>query len=126
MALETAVSTDSSARARALRSTPVLRGLESKFIIPDSRIPESVLNTVRLGRNGQLSLPRSVMKRLHLQGNETLLLDVSEDGVIQLRPAAVLPIEMYTPERIAEFERESEVDADTRAAARKVADDATR
>lgn len=83
------------------------------------------MDTVRLGRNGQLSLPRSVMKRLHLRGNETLLLDVSEDGVIQLRPAAVLPIEMYTPERIAEFERESEVDADTRAAARKAVDTAS-
>jgi hypothetical protein len=59
------------------------------------------------------------MKRLHLQGNETLLLDVSDDGVIRLRPAAVLPIEMYTSERIAEFERESEVDADTRAAVRE-------
>jgi hypothetical protein len=33
-----------------------------------------------------------------------------------------LPIEMYTSERIAEFERESEVDADTRAAARKSVD----
>jgi len=83
------------------------------------------VDTVRLGRNGQLSLPRSVMKRLHLRGNETLLLDVSEDGVIQLRPAAVLPIEMYTPDRIAEFERESEVDADTRAAARKAIDTAS-
>jgi hypothetical protein len=65
------------------------------------------------------------MKRLHLRGNETLLLDVSEDGVIQLRPAAVLPIEMYTPERIAEFERESEVDADTRAVVRKAVDTAS-
>ena len=35
-----------------------------------------------------------------------------------------LPIEIYTSERIAEFERESEVDADTRAAARKVVDTA--
>ena len=59
------------------------------------------------------------MKRLHLQGSETLLLDVSEDGVIRLRPAAVLPIEVYTPERVAEFERESEVDAATRSAVRK-------
>jgi hypothetical protein len=59
------------------------------------------------------------MKRLHLRGNETLLLDVSDDGVIRLRPAAVLPIEMYTPERIAEFERESGVDEDTRAAVRE-------
>jgi AbrB family looped-hinge helix DNA binding protein len=77
------------------------------------------MDTVKLGRNGQLSLPRAVMKRLHLQGNETLLLDVSDDGVIRLRPAAVLPIEMYTPERIAEFERESEVDDDTRTAVRE-------
>jgi hypothetical protein len=59
------------------------------------------------------------MKRLHLQGNETLLLDVSDDGVIRLRPAAVLPIEMYTPERIAEFERETEVDPETRAKVRE-------
>ena len=36
-----------------------------------------------------------------------------------------LPIEMYTSERIAEFERESEVDADTRAAARKAVDTAS-
>lgn len=76
------------------------------------------MDTVKLGRNGQLSLPRAVMKRLHLEGNETLLLDVSDDGVIQLRPAAVLPIEIYTPERIAEFERESAVDVATRTAVR--------
>ena len=82
------------------------------------------MDIVKLGRNGRLALPRSVMKRLHLQGDDILLLNVSDDGVIQLRPAAVLPIEMYTSERIAEFERESEVDADTRAAARKAVDTA--
>jgi hypothetical protein len=32
---------------------------------------------------------------------------------------AVLPIEMFTAERIAELVRESEVDADTRAAVRE-------
>jgi predicted nucleic acid-binding protein len=35
------------------------------------------------------------------------------------RLAAVAPIEMYTSERITDFERESEVDPDTRAAARE-------
>lgn len=80
------------------------------------------MESVKLGRNGQLSLPRAVMKRLHLQGNETLLLDVTDDGEIRLRPAAVLPIEMYTPERIQEFERATVVDAETRRiAARAVA-----
>ena len=77
------------------------------------------MDTVKLGRNGQLSLPRAVMERLHLHGNETLLLDVSDDGVIRLRPAAVLPIERYTPQRIEEFERETVVDADTLAAVRE-------
>jgi antitoxin component of MazEF toxin-antitoxin module len=79
------------------------------------------MDTIKLGRNGQLSLPRAVMKRLHLRGNETLLLDVSDDGVIRLRPAAVLPIETYTAERIEEFERATEVDEDTRSAASKAA-----
>ncbi len=77
-----------------------------------------------LGRNGQLSLPKAVMKRLHLQGNETMLLDVSDDGVIRLWPADLPPIEIYTPERIAEFERESEVDVETRAAVRAALDPA--
>ena len=82
------------------------------------------MDIVKLGWNGRLALPRSVMKRLHLQGDDILLLDVSDDGVIQLHPTAVLPIEMYTSERIAEFERESEVDAGTRAAARQAVDTA--
>lgn len=76
------------------------------------------METVKLGRNGQLSLPKAVMKRLLLRGNEILLLDVTDDGVIQLRPASALPIEMYSPERIAEFERESTVDEITRTAVR--------
>jgi len=80
------------------------------------------MDIVKLGRNGRLALPGSVMKRLHLQGDDILLLDVSDDGVIQLHPAAALPIEMYTSERIAEFERV--VDADTRAAACKAVDTA--
>ena len=80
------------------------------------------MDTVKLGRNGRLSLPRWVMKRLNLKGNETLLLDVTEEGVIGLRPAAVLPIDAYSAERVAEFECESEVDAETRAAVREVVD----
>ena len=44
----------------------------------------------------------------------------------RLRPAAVLPIEMYTPERIAEFERETAVDEDTRRAVREASKRAKR
>jgi len=82
------------------------------------------MDIVKLGRNGRLALPRSVMKRLRLQGDDILLVDISDDGVIQLRPAAALPIEMYASERIAEFERECEVDAGARASARQAVDTA--
>ena len=74
------------------------------------------MDTVKLGRNGQVAIPRAVMKRLHLRGDETLLLDVTEDGAIRLRPAAVLPIESYSDDRIREFEDATAVDEDTRAA----------
>jgi hypothetical protein len=38
--------------------------------------------------------------------------------LVVLRPVAALTVEMYTPERIQEFERETEVDENTRAAVR--------
>ena len=72
------------------------------------------MEAIKLGKNGQIAIPRAVMKRLNLKGDETLLLDVSDEGIIQLRPAAVLPIEIYSPARIREFESESAVDEATR------------
>jgi AbrB family looped-hinge helix DNA binding protein len=80
------------------------------------------MDTVRLGRNGQVAIPRAVMKRLALKGDETLLLDVTDDGAIRLRPAAVLPIELYSETRVREFEENTQVDDATRAAvARRLA-----
>ena len=73
------------------------------------------METIKLGKNGQIAIPRAVMKRLNLKGEETLLLEVSDDGIIRLRPAAVLPIELYSGERIREFDSESRVDEATRA-----------
>jgi hypothetical protein len=46
---------------------------------------------------------------------------VSDDGAIRLRPAAVLPVEMYTAERIEEIKRATEVDEDARLAVSKAA-----
>jgi AbrB family looped-hinge helix DNA binding protein len=54
------------------------------------------MESVKLGRNGQIAIPRAAMKRLSLSGGERLLLDVLDDGSIRLRPAAVLPIELYS------------------------------
>lgn len=59
---------------------------------------------VKLGKKGQLSLPAGVLRRLGLQGSATLLVEETEDGAVVLRPAAVVPVEIYSDARVREFE----------------------
>jgi len=61
------------------------------------------MDVVRLGKKGQLSLPRTILKRLGLTGQELLLVDIAPDGSIVLRPAGVYPLEIYSDRRVAEF-----------------------
>lgn len=58
---------------------------------------------VRLGKKGQLSVPREVMERLGLSGGEMLVLEVTDEGGIVLRPAGVYPLETYSDRRVEEF-----------------------
>ena len=58
---------------------------------------------VKLGKKGQLSLPAGVLRRLGLQGSATLLVEATEDGAVVLRPAAVVPVEIYSDARVREF-----------------------
>lgn len=59
---------------------------------------------VKLGKKGQLSLPAGVLRRLGLQGSATLLVEATEDGAVLLRPAAVVPVEIYSDARVREFD----------------------
>ncbi len=58
---------------------------------------------VRLGKKGQISLPKTVLRRLGLTGEALLLLDITPEGGILLRPAGVYPIELYSEQRVREF-----------------------
>lgn len=75
------------------------------------------MQMVTLGKKGQVSIPRSVLKRLGLEGQVPLLVETTADGSIVLRPAGVYPIEIYSAERLREFE---EADRLSHAAAAKV------
>jgi AbrB family looped-hinge helix DNA binding protein len=68
------------------------------------------MELVRLGKKGQVSIPRSILKRLGLEGDVALLVDTTGDGAILLRPAAVYPIELYSDERICEFDEFDRMD----------------
>lgn len=61
------------------------------------------MEIVKLGKKGQLNIPRRLMEVLGLKGDSLLIVDTTEDGAIVLRPAAVAPIEMYSDERIQMF-----------------------
>lgn len=61
------------------------------------------MELVRLGKKGQVSIPKTVLNKLGLEHEAALLVDVTPDGSIVLRPAGVYPIEIYSEKRLREF-----------------------
>ena len=61
------------------------------------------METTRLGKKGQISIPRAVIDRLGLEPDTLLLVEASSDGAITLRPAAVYPLELYGDDEVREL-----------------------
>jgi len=61
------------------------------------------MNMTRLGKKGQVSIPKAVLDRLGLGPETVLLVEPTADGAILLRPAAVYPVEVYSDARVREF-----------------------
>jgi AbrB family looped-hinge helix DNA binding protein len=64
------------------------------------------MDVVKVGKKGQVSIPAAVLARLGLSGGRHLIVETTADGAIILRPAGIYPIEIYSDERVAEFEHE--------------------
>lgn len=67
------------------------------------------MDLVRLGKKGQVTIPKAVLKRAGIAGEAPLLVAAAPDGSIVLRQAGVYPLELYTDARVAEFERENTI-----------------
>ena len=67
------------------------------------------MDVVKLGSKGQVSIPSAILARLGLAGGRHLIVETTEEGAILLRPAGIYPIERYSDERLAEFEREGQM-----------------
>ena len=59
--------------------------------------------TISVNQRGVLTLPARLRKALGISGEDLLIAETTPEGVL-LRPAIALPVEMYTADRIAEFE----------------------
>lgn len=62
------------------------------------------MELAKIGKKGQLTIPRSVLRAAGITEESRVMLEATVDGAIVLRPVAVYPIEMYSDERVREFE----------------------
>ena len=60
------------------------------------------MDTAKLGKRGTLVIPAKLRQRFALKEGDLLVTEVLEDGIL-LRPAVAVPVEIYTPQRKAEF-----------------------
>lgn len=56
----------------------------------------------KVGRRGTVVLPAKLRRRLGIEEGSFVVAEEHKDGIL-IRPAKVVPIEIYTPERRAEF-----------------------
>ena len=61
------------------------------------------MNMTRLGKKGQVSIPKNILEGLGIEPETVLLVESTEDGSIVLRPAGVYPVEIYSDTRVSEF-----------------------
>jgi len=78
------------------------------------------METTKIGKRGTVVIPVALHRRFGFTEGSLVIAEEQAEGVL-LRPAAAVPVEVYTPERIAEFLLTNAVDeADFRRAEKDV------
>ncbi len=54
-------------------------------------------------RRGVITLPARLRRALGLRAEDQLIAELTAEGLL-LRPAVTLPVEVYSPERVREFD----------------------
>lgn len=78
------------------------------------------MQSARVGKRGAIIVPAKLRKRFGIEEGSIVIAEEKDDGIL-IRPAIVVPVERYTPERKAEFLLSNAVDqADYRKARKEV------
>jgi len=78
------------------------------------------MQSARVGKRGAIVVPAKLRKRFGIEEGSVVIAEETEGGIL-IRPAMVVPVERYTPERKAEFLLSNAVDeADYRQARKEV------
>ena len=79
---------------------------------------EKLTQSAKVGKRGAIIVPANLRKRFGIEEGTMVTAEEREDGIL-IRPAVVIPVERYTPERKAEFLLSNAIDAEDYAAAKK-------
>ena len=66
---------------------------------------DAVQATLTINSRGVVTLPAKLRQAMGLKADDQLIAETTPQGLL-LRPAITLPLEIYSPERIREFEQE--------------------
>jgi AbrB family looped-hinge helix DNA binding protein len=78
------------------------------------------MESAKVGKRGAIVVPAKLRKRFGIEEGTIVIAEEKEDGIL-IRPAVVVPVERYTPERKAEFLLSNAIDrADYRKARKEV------
>jgi AbrB family looped-hinge helix DNA binding protein len=78
------------------------------------------MQSAKVGKRGAIVVPAKLRKRFGIEEGSIVIAEETDNGIL-IRPAMVVPVERYTPERKAEFLLSNAIDdADYRKARRAV------
>jgi AbrB family looped-hinge helix DNA binding protein len=69
------------------------------------------IESSKVGKRGGVVIPARLRKKYGIDEGTLVIAEEREDGIL-IRPAVALPLETYSPERIAEFLLSNAVDAE--------------
>ena len=65
--------------------------------------------TLIVSSRGQITLPAELRKQFGIKSGAPVIIE-DRNGELVLKPATVLEVEMYSPEQIAEWDRQDQLD----------------
>jgi AbrB family looped-hinge helix DNA binding protein len=69
------------------------------------------MQSARVGKRGAIVVPASLRKRFGIEEGSIVIAEEKDDGIL-IRPAVIVPVERYSPERKAEFLLSNAIDDD--------------
>jgi AbrB family looped-hinge helix DNA binding protein len=76
------------------------------------------MESARVGKRGAIIVPAKLRKQFGIEEGSIVTAEARDDGIL-IRPAVIVPVERYTPERKAEFLLSNATNAEDYREARK-------